>query len=498
MAISAGTAVSREVSSKTQLGLGVAIARAYEDNIGYNSEGRVVRAGGSSASATIDFNWRGATPGTQQEFIVDIPVAHSAIGFVGVPTPISKVERGQVQDRTLAVNADPYRITVTLGGISVEVDATVQGGGSITGAFIAERVVVALGSSRFSGIVASASVTTGGTREFDIHYTAAARDLSIAGTIRLDSISNRGFVTNITGGYTVSATTTTEFSDISSGAVVTAEVVADVALPDGKVLTFADRSTTVSVAAGGSYNFSSVANQVIGMLRATDGFDSRSGLAGGKYSVKLRAGFGVSSLTIKLTRVRDGITTTHDIIMDTVSNDPGVVDYVAPVQETFGTLHITIGEPDGDALHTVSVFFPQNTPIAEVESLIEDAINDTIIGQDEDGADIRLSSVVKATVGDPSDTTDNGLVPAAAQLFTVTLNWTAAGVVPVVTVDISELIIAENGETLNDADVNTAFTNGSENSGIIPWKSVTTSSTLQPGDATTHFAVLVYIDTVDI
>ena len=495
MAILAGTAVSREVSSKTQLGLGVAIARAYEDNIGYNSEGRVVRAGGSSASATIDFNWRGATPGTQQEFIVDIPVAHSAIGFVGVPTPISKVERGQVQDRTLTVNADPYRITVTLGGISVEVDATVQGGGSITGAFIAERVVVALGSSRFSGIVASASVTTGGTREFDIHYTAAARDLSIAGTIRLDSISNRGFVTNITGGYTVSATTTTEFSDISSGAVVTAEVVADVALPDGKVLTFADRSTTVSVAAGGSYNFSSVANQVIGMLRATDGFDSRSGLAGGKYSVKLRAGFGVSSLTIKLTRVRDGITTTHDIIMDTVSNDPGVVDYVAPVQETFGTLHITIGEPDGDLLHTVSVFFPQNTPIAEVESLIEDAINDTIIGQDEDGADIRLSSVVKATVGDPSDATDNSGVPA--QLFTVTLNWTAAGVVPEVTVDISELIIGP-GETLDDADVTTIFTDGSENSGIIPWDSVTTSSTLQPGGATTHFAVLVYIGTANI
>ena len=319
------------------------------------------------------------------------------------------------------------------------------------------------------------SVTAVNSTTFDITYKLSAGNASFGSTV--DYI----FVGAVDSSSTATSSTRQEFLALSPAATFTASVYS-IESPVGTTKpVFNTTSLSTEVAAGGSLLWYNLANNTTGLLDGATGISGHGNSSSG-YVINLESGYAISSLILNLAVVRDGTTTTSRVTLDLTGTD--TVAYESSQTETFGRFDMVIEDPIDNSVHTFQVNVPQNTPIAKVESLILDSINNAVLGKDSLGKDILGSSIIKATVGETTNA-------ANISSFTVTLDWASAGTVTDDGVTVTSALTSAPSGTFADV---TEAVGGTATSSTSPieWDHVSTSSTLQPGGDTTHFATLVF------
>ena len=486
MAITA-TTVTREISSKTQTGLSELIARAFssDEAFGFDKDGLklVNDSGGTHQQSTIDVKWKESVNEVKQVFTLNPGDIQTNVGFTGEPG-VKKVQRTSLSitgSQTVDFGNDSKFISFTLGGRTITQTLTPT---TVTLSDITSAMVLALeNQSEVDGILEVSNTV------LDITYTLAAGDISIGTEVEVKY--NNG---NFGRRYLLTNTTSTASKATSKPATVTMLVEDNIGLPGAKALDFSNYSSTVSIAAGSSLLWWQVANQEIGLVGRSSGFESRTGLADGNYQIALNSGYANSTFSVKTTLSRPG---EADVVYkdlgkfrfvgDAASENPDSTEYVKNVTETNGTILIRVEDPSDGQFHTASVTVPEDTAITEVETIIQDAINTAVIGTDSLGANIYMSTIVKATVGAITST-------SGVSSFKITLDWASVG-----TTTDDGLSIDTTGlsDPTTDVTTVTGVTSGANSTDIIPivWDFVTTSATLQPGGETSHYATLVYTAT---
>ena len=489
MAIGTGITVTRELSSITQAGAATAIAKAFsvDEPFGFDSDGlRLVNdIDGTHQQSTVSVNWEESVSESQQEFYVSTGVSAGVLGFTGVPTLTKKVQKVVVADFERTYASGFKKVEFTLG--SRTFSQTLSTGPLSVGA--ASITNILFNTLRNQPEVES--VTKDDFNILTIHYTADAGNISVGPSVEFT------FNSSIEHTFSLGRSDTVPFSKNTEGTTVTVEITADTAVPGVNRMEFPSLSRSVVIPAGESVTYNTLGNLQIGLLRSSPAFESRKGANPGGtlssgYLVKLKSGFANSVLTIRTTvaaRPADGVAET--VFMDTVDfgvTTAGETVYVRNSTESFGDMDFAITDPVDGSTHVFSVHVPENTPVTDLERLITNTINNTVIGDDGLGNEILGSSFIKATFGDI--TTSGGVAS-----FTITLNWASIGPATVTTED-SGIFTDPLSTTVVLTDDNTVVA-GVVSTGIsrITWDHVTTSSTLQPGSITTHYATLIYTAT---
>ena len=484
MAISTKTTVTRELSSKTQTGLSELISRAFstDEAFGFDKDGLklVNDSGGTHQQSTIAVNWTESVNEVKQVFTVNPGNAFDTVGFSG-EAGVKKVQRTSISvtgDQTVDFGNNAKFISFTLGGRTITQVLTPT---SVTLEDITSAMVLALeNQSEVDGILEVSNTV------LDITYTLAAGDISIGTEVEVKY--NNG---NFGRRYILTNTTSTASKATSKSATVTMLVEDNIGLPGAKAMEFTNYSSVVNIAAGSSLAWWQIANQEIGILGSSSSFESRTGLVDGNYQIALKSGYANSTLSVKTTVSRPGETDVvykdlgkFRFVGDAASENPDSTEYVANVTETNGIILIRVQDPTDNQFHTASVDIPADTAITEVEAFIQNAINTTVIGTDSLGKDIYMSTIVKATVGAVTST-------AGVSSFTITVDWASVGVVTDngLVIDTTGLIAPATTPT-TVAGVTAGV--GTTTISPIAWKHVSTSSTLQPGGETNHFATLIF------
>ena len=478
MAISTGTTVVRELSATTQGGLSELLARAFssEQPFGYDKDGLKLLndLGGNHQQSTVAFRWNETRQETLQKAILNLTTADSDLLFTG-HQPQYKIQRVVISGATANFGRGNKSIRFTIGGLTLSVTYDGTQAKQFTLAGTTTDVINRIKSGA-SSIVDS--VTAVNSTTFDITYKLSAGDATFGSTV--DYI----FIGSVDSSSTATRTTRQEFLALSPAATFTASVYS-IESPVGTTKpVFNTTSLSTEVAAGGSLLWYNLANNTTGLLDGATGISGHGNSSSG-YVINLESGYAISSLILNLAVVRDGTTTTSRVTLDLTGTD--TVSYVSSQTETFGRFNMAIEDPIDNSVHTFQVNIPENTPIAKVESIIKDSINNVVIGKDALGVDILGSSIIKATAG----TTTNA---ASISSFTVTLDWASAG-----TFSGSPVSITSTGLTSAPGtfDTITEVVAGTETSSTSPiaWDHVTTSSTLQPGGETTHYATMLFTKT---
>ena len=476
MAINSKTTLTRDLSADSSEGLGIAIADAFEQNFGFDKNGSKQEQGGTNQQSTIDLKWRGTILETKQKFFMDTAAATSGVLLQGSDLSIKSADytvTSTVSTRP-SDNLVTFRVTSAAGTVT-DTTSFPPSGASLTPANAVLLLRIALRKSKFSNIIASIdnTVSTSTEGKSRIVFTEAAGDASVSIIVG--------------GSQTGTQTTVQAFKAQSKAATLVIELVKNLARTDAKQLTFPETSDTINIAAGGSILWYTLANPLTGLLGNSPQIESRVGVTNG-YEFGVASGYGVAELTVRVTLTQEGQTTkTFDIVA--ALTGANTVAYVEPKPESYGTMLINVADPLDSSVYSVTVTVPQNDPITDIEDRIIKAFKETVIGTTEDGKVKYVSSfVTPSTSGTPVVGTDDE--GRATHDFTITLDWTAVGPAGIPSL---------NQDGMTDVDPTNFATAVTVTAGVdpvstdfVPWDSVSTSSTLQPGGDTMHYATLIY------
>ena len=466
MAITTGTALTRELSSNSSSGLQRLVAGALEDNIGYDREGGIQRTGGTNQQSTIDFKWRGSVQETKQTIRFNYASVENSLLFNGSATTRKKIQSVSFSGAQ-QLHSSTSRIKITIGGIT---GSLVTHDSRVSATEAADYTRQLLQQSKFSSVIDSVSVA--GTT-LHVTYKLAAGDISFPSEVTLVS----GAETAVFNTFTTAATTTTSFRTATHGATASVSVVYHIGN-----LGIQRYTETKTIATGGSFNGNDLAILIETLVRDQRGIESSFFNGASDLRFTLASGYSVSNLSLRLTVARDdGVTVSHDIT--SLTTGTGTVAHVAGIPETFGTCSLKVSNPATGNVHGVDVVFEQDEAITDVENKIRTAIQNSAI--DVEGN--TVGSFLQVSVNTPTDGTDNA--SRDVHLFKVTLDWTDPGSATV-TVDDSQM-----------TDIGTDFSSvtpvvtgaGVLASDRIVWDHLSTSATLQPGGETTHYATLTYL-----
>ena len=476
MAINSKTTLTRDLSADSSEGLGIAIADAFEQNFGFDKNGSKQEQGGTNQQSTIGLKWRGTILETKQKFFMNTAAATTGVLSQGADLSIKSID--YTVTNTISTrpsdNLVTFRVTSAAGTVT-DTTSFPPSGASLTPANAVLLLRIALRKSKFRNIVASIDNTVSSSTEGKsrIVFTEAAGDASVSVIVGSSQVGTQ--------------TTVSAFTAQSKALTLSMEVVKNVARADAKHITFPRTTATVNIAAGGSVLWYTLANPFTGLLTSSPQIESRVGATNG-YEFGITSGYGVAELTVRVTLTQEGqLTKTFDIVAAVTGTN--TVAYVQPMPESYGTMLINVTDPDDLNVYSVTVTVPQNDPITDIEARIIAAFKETVIGTTEDGRPKYVSSFVTPSIsGTPTTGTDNA--GRATHDFTLTLDWTAVGPAGIPTLD-------QSGMT--DVDSTDFATPATGTAGVkpvagdfVPWDSVSTSSTLQPGGATMHYATLIY------
>ena len=480
MAISTGQTVTRDLTAKTQGQLSELISKASSKEEAYGFDQNGLKAfeeeSGTNQVSTVDIQWRESEPEVKQVFEMNLNAAETALDFTGHGV------QGKISEFVLNSknSIDGDRLFVFIDGTEYDF-GTVASSTTTTGAQFATAAASLLNRSNISSIDSASSSGA----------TLTVRFVVSAGNSTTVSISARGNnesgTTNIIGSTTVVRTV----QSISAGADVGVSVTSNIPLGLAKKLGFGADATTnnFDIPAGGSLHWYDIANHVAGLIQSADGIESRSGSNGSGYFYTLSSGYAVSDFTVRLELIRSGVQTNVDI--DANFTSTGTATYASPVTESYGSFKIQIQDPLDDEVYNLVVSTLENTTITDIEKLVETAVSDTVIGQDELGVDRYLSSIVSVTTGPITASTDSD--GEITSNFTLTFTWGSSGPATI-TVD------SDNMNEIDESDTNGFSTVANTTTGVagtpsttgISWDHISTSATLQPGGDTTHYATLVF------
>ena len=474
MAIDTGTALAREVSAETLSGLQMAVASAMEDNLGYDKDGGIQRAGGTNQRSHVDFKWRGSVRETLQTFKFDYSSIANSLTFAGTPVTRGKVQRVTFSG-TQEILSNKSKLRVVLGSVTKDIRTHDD---RVSSSDVARVVAATLNNNAaFSSIVALATVSGS---VMTVTYNVNAGDLEFPTSIKLVSAVG----SHVLNTFTAAVVTTTQYRTPAVGGTLTAKILNNTALTGAHPLGISSFTQTKTVQSGTGITSNDLAVLIEKSVQTQVGYGSAFYDGSKDLRFTLISGYALSKFIIQLKLVRNGMATvTHNITA--AFTGAGTTTYVAGLPESYGTFTLNITDPNTDRNHPVTVTFDEDEQITDVETKITSAIRQTVI--DDEGT--TVGSFVKIfTSGAPTDGVDGDGRDVSE--FRVNFVWTDTGAAGITVTDTDMTDVGSDFSAVTD----TATGTNPSDSDRIGWN-VTTSSTLQPGGNTVHYAVLTYLQT---